>query len=154
MNKQDIINALYTFAHKRPGLEYRNYVSDWRDYLGRKAYAAESRSITKDLREARVLLRKVELSGISAEQLIDAARHNFSGRLSINQNDKGEVIIDYCTGQYWPTEYRRAVCAVLAGALWAYRRDDIPAHVENKGQYLRDKFAKEYGRGLASRWFN
>jgi hypothetical protein len=154
MGKQDIINALYTFAHKRPGLEPGNYISDWRDVEGRRAYAAESRSITKDLREARVLLRQVELSGISADQLIDAARRAFSGRLSINQNDKGEVIIDYCTGQYWPTEYRRAVCAVLASALWYHRRDDVPAHVENKGQYLRNRFAKEYGRGLASRWFN
>jgi hypothetical protein len=32
------------------------------------------------------------------------------------------VSIGYCTGQYFPTEYRRAVCAVLASALWEYTR--------------------------------
>jgi len=67
MEKQDIINALYTFAHKRPGLEPRNYISDWRDVEGRRAYNSESRAITRDLQHARVLLRQVELSSISAE---------------------------------------------------------------------------------------
>jgi hypothetical protein len=35
--------------------------------------------------------------------------------------------LDYTTGQYWPTEYRRAAAAVLASALWSYWRDCVPA---------------------------
>jgi hypothetical protein len=35
--------------------------------------------------------------------------------------------LDYCTGQYFPTEYRRAACAVLASALWSAKRDNMPA---------------------------
>ncbi len=34
-----------------------------------------------------------------------------------------KVTIEYTTGQYMPTEYRKAVCAVLASALWEYTRD-------------------------------
>jgi hypothetical protein len=39
----------------------------------------------------------------------------------------GGVSLDYCTGQYWPTEYRAAVCAVLASLLWAHAREHMPA---------------------------
>ena len=47
---QGIIDALYSFATQRPGLEFGNY-GDVR------AYRSEMRSITKDLHDARLLLR-------------------------------------------------------------------------------------------------
>jgi hypothetical protein len=93
------------------------------------------------------------------------------------------VEIDYCTGQYFPTEYRRAACAVLASALWEYTREhcsprgtererhvqhgsatNLPMSTETQwklgakwmspGDWLRAHFAREFGRGIASRWFN
>lgn len=155
MNRQKIINALYVFINQRPGLDLRNYISDWRDVEGRRAYNAESRSITKDLNTARTLLRQIELRDISfpAEKIIETAKHSFSGRLSINVDDSGNVSIDYCAGQYFPTEYRKAVCALCAALLWDAKRDDIPPTVENKGDYMRKAFIREYGRGVASVWF-
>jgi hypothetical protein len=111
--------------------------------------------------------------------------------------------IDYCTGQYFPTEYRKAVCAVLASALWAKYREGMQpsgysvscmddagnyvaatrrtfpdrnaakaylatvaesrhphanplygAKLQCKGDYLRAHFKREFGRGIASRYFS
>ena len=169
MNKATIIEALRVFVNQRPGLEYSNY-GEW------KAFSAEVRSIGKDLREALQLLRAVELRDtITAEDIVKAASSAYSGRLSIIEHE-GKVAIDYCVGQYWPTEYRRAVCAVLSACLWAYWRDqcmpnpfemygstgtwyalkigtDLPKPV-SAGTYLRTIARNEFGRGMASRWFN
>jgi hypothetical protein len=157
MNRQAIIDSLYAFINQRPGLEPGNYIRDWRDTEGRRAYNQEARSITRDLQTARLLLRQVELREISfpAEKIIEAARHSYSGRLSINvkPGTKGEIQIDYCAGQYFPTEYRKAVCALCASLLWESKRDDIPAAIENKGDYMRKAFRREFGRGIAGTWF-
>jgi hypothetical protein len=155
MNRQAIIDALYQFINQRPGLEPGNYIRDWRDTEGRRAYNQEARSITRDLQTARLLLRQIELREISfpAEKIIAAARHSYSGRLSINVAENGAVSIDYCTGQYFPTEYRKAVCALCASLLWESKRDDIPPTIENKGDYMRKAFSREFGRGIASIWF-
>ncbi len=157
MNRQAIIDALYKFISQRPGVDARNYFSDWRDVEGRRAYNSEVRSITRDLQTARLLLRQIELREISfpAEKIVEAARHSYSGRLSINvkPGTKGEIQIDYCTGQYFPTEYRKAVCALCASLLWESKRDDLPATIENKGEYMRKAFSREFGRGIASIWF-
>lgn len=42
-----------------------------------------------------------------------ALRGAFSGRLLLRESREGGVELDYCTGQYWPTEYRAAAAAVL-----------------------------------------
>ena len=147
MNKSDIIAALDQFIHQRPGLEFGNYGS-------LSGYRAEIRSITKDLQQARQLLTYVAgRDSITAARIVDATR---SGCLSIVATDSGAVRIDYCAGQYWPTEYRRAVCAVLASAIWDYWRDDCaPSPKPDKlADWLRDKARKEFGRAIASRFFN
>ena len=159
--KQKIIDALRAFAHKRPGLEYGNYGDP-------VAYRAEMRAITKDLHQARALLRYIELrASISAADIIKASKSAYSGRLTIG----ADATIDYCTGQYWPTEYRRAVCAVLAQVIWAWQRDQcLPAPTlhhnsetgetverykgQRAGDYLRASLKREFGRGMAARWFN
>ncbi len=80
---------------------------------------------------------------------------DFSGRLTITpQNDGDGFSIDYCVGQYWPTEYRRAVCAVLASAIWNRLREDLPPEIENRGDAIRKNARRELGRTLAARWFN
>lgn len=181
--KADILAALRKFARQRPGLEYGNYGDP-------VAYRAELRGITRDLKEAENLLRKIELTpSITGRDLITASRLSFSGRLKITETPDG-VTIDYCTGQYFPTEYRRAVAAICAGALWdwvrgkamppraytvagkkeystfeeasAAARGYLPAIVSieetyrglSGGDWLRRYFRREFGRGIASRWFN
>ena len=106
--------ALRAFIHQRPGLEPRNYGDV-------SSYRSEMRSITKDLHDARALLDYVEpRADITADMLREAFRSAYSGRLSW---DAERGALDYCTGQYFPTEYRKAACAVLASAIWDYLRE-------------------------------
>jgi hypothetical protein len=140
-SKESLLIALRAFVAQRPGLEFGNYGDV-------SAYRSEMRSITRDCTEARALLRYVERSGITAERIVAASLRAFSGRLNLAPSGEGWRI-DYCTGQYWPTEYRRAVCAVLASAIWYYWRDD-----ESTGESLRRNARLEFGRGIASRWFH
>lgn len=145
--KETYLAALFKFVGQRPGLDFGNYGS-------LPAYRSESRRITRQRHDFRRLAREVELaSGISAEKLVEASKSAFSGRLSfVEKGDK--VGVDYCAGQYWPTEYRAAACAVLAAALWDYYRADLPLETENKGDKLRAKFRRIFGASIASRWFN
>ena len=147
--KNEIINALYTFANKRPGLDPRDYIRSYDDSDGRSSYYAEARSITRDLTHARALLRRVELSGITAAEIITASREAFSGRLTITATDDGIVKIDYCTGQYFPTEYRKAVAAVCARALWNYWKTDA-----NDADRIRNTARREFPRAIARAYFN
>jgi hypothetical protein len=132
--KVSILAALRKFVGQRPGLDFANYGDA-------AAYRAESRSITRDLNHAKTLLRKVETaSGISGLNLIEATR---GSRLKIVETLTGHKV-EYCTGQYFPTEYRRAVAAVCAGALWDYIREtSMPAPVyfvewqNERGEYAR-----------------
>jgi hypothetical protein len=128
---------LRTFAEQRPGLEFGNYGDV-------KAYRAESRSITRDLHDARTILAACD--NLTPEQWADGFRA-FSGRLTLTDGR-----LEYCTGQYFPTEYRRAVCAVAASALWAAHRNDVTG--EKPGDQLRAKFRRIFGARLARRWFN
>lgn len=154
--KDSIIAALHAFIRQRPGLEYGNYGDA-------AAYRAEMRGITRDLNHARLLLRHVELShGITGRDMLRTAAHS---RLTIRNADSG-VTVDYITGQYFPTEYRRAVARLCAELLWAYRRDHaMPESVAapgepwrfggmSAGDWLRHWFRREYGRSLAGRYFN
>lgn len=163
LTKQQILAALDKWIRQRPGLEFGNYGNV-------SAYRSELRSIAKDLQHARILMRQVELrDSITAEDLLRAFSA-FSGRLSIKEVD-GKAQLDYCTGQYWPTEYRRAVCAVLASALWERKRQDMPSKIvkdgrdyyphcngsknlQSAGDWIRQSFKREFGRGIANRWFN
>jgi hypothetical protein len=94
------------FINQRPGLEVGNYGTD-RD--GPRAYREEQASIREQKGRAIEALRTFEGLPYDAEMLKGAMRHAFSGRLQFNE--KGEL--DYCTGQYWPTEYRAATATCL-----------------------------------------
>jgi len=150
MNKSKLIETLHAWINQRPGLEPGNYIRGWNDTEGRSAYRSESRSITKDLHQARTLLRYVELHDtITAEKIIEASRYGFSGRLTIEPSGD-DFKLSYCTGQYWPTEYRSAVCSVLCTAIFEWLRDTYP---NADGDKLRGHARRELGRPLTSRWF-
>ena len=147
MNKSAIINALSAFIRQRPGLKFC-------DYGSLSGYRAELRSITKDLKHARDLLAYVACrDSISAESFLYAS---IGKRLSIAVANDGAVSIDYCEGQYWPTEYRRAVCWLLTSVIRDYWRDECAPspRPENMGDWLRAKSRKEFGRAVAARFFN
>ena len=140
--KTQIVLALSAWVSQRPGLDYGNYGDP-------VAYRAEMRSIGKDLQHARAMINYVAWhDSITAEMILKAAGNG--GRLSIKvEGDK--VAIDYCTGQYWPTEYRPAVCRLLSSVIWYWLRDNMldPA----TGNDIRRQAARELGTSIARRWF-
>ena len=148
ISKPELIELLRVWINQRPGLEYGNYGE-------RAPYFAEMRSITGQLHDARTLLAHVENSAMTAAELLDGFGA-YSGRLQVSPTDKG-YRLDYCTGQYWPTEYRAAACAVLAAALWDYHRDDYAASAKGKesaGDAIRRNFKRVFGKRIQSQWFD
>lgn len=144
ITKQEIISLLNAWIRQRSGMDWRDY-GDGREGLA--AYRSEARRITQQGRDARMLLREVELSSITAEDLIKAFSA-YCGRLELTETEKG-YRLEYCTGQYFPTEYRAVVCAILSRALWNYHRDDYKDGIE-----LREMFKRRYGRRLSAAWFD
>lgn len=133
------IAALSQFISSRPGFDPNNY-SD------APSYRADVREAGKQLADARALLRYVELFNVPLDS--DAFRA-FGGRLSFD----GERL-DYCTGQYYPLEYRRAAAAVLASAIWKWWRDDSLLQSPPSADKLRRKARREFGRRIALNYFN
>ena len=118
MNKSTVLQALETYAKQRPGLEFENYGDV-------SAYRSESRQITKDLHNALELISAVSWrDSITGDDIVKASESAFSGRLSLIP-DGDTLRIEYCTGQYFPTEYRKAICAVLSRVLWNYWASDL-----------------------------
>ena len=136
MKKSTLLQSLTTFARQRPGLDYANYGDP-------VAYRSELRGINKSLAHFNELCSAVALrDGIKAEDIMRSAENAFCGRLSIGINGA----IDYCTGQDFPTEYRRAACAVLADCLWTFWRES--------GGNPRDEAKKNLSCGVARTYFN
>jgi hypothetical protein len=138
MEKTQILSALRAFVRQRPGLEFANYGDA-------QAYRAEVRSITKDLHHAEELIRAVDWRHIDADSILKATG---SGRLSIDSTDKG-VRVDWCTGQYWPTEYRRGVASVLASVLWNYWCEGAAT-----AEDIRSQARLSLSRAVVRRFFN
>lgn len=184
--KQAILAALDAFTAQRAGMDPGNYGS-WKDYR------AEARSVTRDLHDYRALSRYVALRDSITGDMLQAAFRAFSGRLSctvmphqyapdtcpgipcgVECDHLGApwtVRLEYVTGQYFPTEYRKAACAVLSSAIWDWTRDQCMPKgtlVHNSetgetferyngkraGDWLRDTFRKEFGRHLSARYFD
>lgn len=143
--KTTLLDALRAFIDQRPGMDPRNYGDG-------RAYRTEARAVQRDRQDALRLLSAVEgAAGISGAALRDAFRA-YAGRLSWDGTR-----LDYCTGQYFPTEYRRAACAVLASALWGYARERYQSNLhaaDSAGDWLRRYFRREFGARLARRYFS
>lgn len=151
MNKIALLETLYKFIAKRPGLDPREYCSGPRDIEGFAAYRSDSRAITRDRHDAEAMLRYIELrDSITAEDILRASKHAFSGRLTITPKGDG-FELDYCIGQYWPMEYRKATAAVLASAVWEYLRRGMNGQ---EGDKIRLAARRELGAPIARRFFH
>ncbi len=111
----EVLNALEVFINKRPCLEFGNYGE-------LKSYRAEMRSIAKDKKRAIEALAAVRRStSQDAALLADALQRSFSGRLEWHPAGEPDTFgdythkghLEYTTGQYFPTEYRKAAASVL-----------------------------------------
>lgn len=125
-NAQPAIFALVEFAAQNSGIEPRNYYDPADRLAGRRdayrqgvtAYKSECRSITEDWRRFKLVLATAADEGVSDLEVVAEAPHAFSGRLEWKGADW-----DYCTGQYFPTEYRKAAATVLEAAIRRVRRN-------------------------------
>jgi len=155
-----ILDALRAWINQRPGLEFGNYGE-------LQAYRSEQRRIAKQKQQALILLDAVEYSDADAEMLKRSFRA-FSGRLAWDGKK-----LDYCTGQYWPTEYRAAACAVLAAALWEQAHMAMPKpdgkitrthgpfttehdNIDGMtpGDWIRRHFRRRFGASIQRAWFD
>jgi hypothetical protein len=114
---------------------------------GYRAYQRELRGIQKDFRRVKELAAQAIALGIGDDAVIEAAKHAFSGRLEwkgYNWN--------YCTGQYWPTEYRKAIAAVLDAAIHAHKQ----AHASEvqKPALATVADVRAYHEATGSHWFD
>lgn len=145
--REQTLNLLESFLNQSPNLDTANYGGDIAAY--RQDYNEHCR---RPLEDGRKLLAAVRWRrGISGEDLIAASNRAFSGRLELTADS-----IHYTPGQFGDTEYRHAVCAVLAAALIDYYRGEFqPAHDGGIPfmERVRKKLRPEIGRGTVNRYF-
>lgn len=128
----ETLDKLEKFINQRPILDPADYGLGRGQTPGRKqwfedfrAFEKEKRDISKDGTRARKALAEARNLPANWEALQDAFKSAFSGRLSYTDGE-----LDYCTGQYYPTEYRKAAATVL----------------EHYNHAVRLKFAPPQGR--------
>jgi len=139
------IELLVKFVNQRPGLDFCNYGDI-------SAYRSESREITKDKHDFNELLtlalRRVDNLNAALTNLLS----NSSGRLILNNGQ-----LEYCTGQYFPTEYRPAACRALRDLIWNSYRDEKDSEgnaVYADGHKIRKAINRNLSRRVAKNYFN
>jgi len=176
--KQQLIETLDAFVNQRPGLDPRDYADGTME--GWRNYRRESASITRDMHDYYDVRNAIAWrDSITADDIIKASEHAFSGRLTITeekrptndqkrnpwryqQNDIKTVFrLSYCAGQYMPTEYRKAACAVLASAWWSATREDCPIEYnenqsfeDSPGGWMREQAKHTFRRRVQQGYMN
>lgn len=146
LTKAELCAMLARFIGQRPGLDFANY--------GDVAlYRSESRAITADMHDAHALLDAV----VARDSLTaDAMRAVLmgSGRLTLSEDGR----LDYCAGQYFPTEYRKAAARALASMLWAYWREGCANEALGDSKVnaatIRECARRAFRRRSVLRYFN
>jgi hypothetical protein len=136
--RSEILEALARFVAQRSGIDGRNYGAS------REAFMQDYRRILRDGRDARAMLRLVDLSqGLPGETLAEVLR---SGRLTWDGQR-----LEFTACQYFPTEYRAAVCRALASALWRFWGG---LGGRTSCDQIRADARRSLSPGIAKRWFN
>jgi len=140
--KEEITAALHKYIAQRSGIEWANYGGS------REAFMGDYRQILKHGKDARALI-----SFVASRELCTASDILKEGRNRLTFTVRnGSISLDYCAGQYFALEYRAAMCQLLASVAWHYFADGVTG--ENQGDQIRKKCKRQFGRGIASRWFN
>lgn len=140
----EIFQELDKWIRKNPGLDPRDYGADAN---GRMAYREEALNIRHDARRARKALREARLMKPRADVLLDSFRA-FSGRLEWKDGR-----LSYTTGQYWPTEYRKAAASVLEQYVTTSKQIDF---TENPRTFTYTTMAdvKAANKAVGGSWFS
>ena len=134
MEKITILALLTAFVKQRPGFELGNYGS-W------ASYRADYRRVNEDRKLALALIEYINHNdGITADHIIAELR----GRLTL-ENDR----LEYCTGQYFPIEYRAAVCRALISVIWDHIRNNAVWHGWD-GDKIRAAIKRLFGARCAN----
>ena len=150
------VDLLWDFVHQRPGFDLANY-GGGRD--GYKYYRQDYMSAYKDFQAFKELhFLALRRFGSYSEYCAKVGEYllNASGRLS------GRIVkdcgaIQYCTGQYFPTEYRGAACRVLVSLIWDDFRDEKKQNGEpvyKDGHAIRKAIKNALRTRNAKSWFN
>ena len=141
------IDKLIKFVNQRPGL-------DFQDYGDISAYRSESAEITRDRADFFELLSLASRRINNLDTVITEYLKSNSGRLTMDENGN----LQYCTGQYFPTEYRPACNRVLANLIWKDYSNEIesnsPNPVYKDGHEIRKAIKRNVSRRVAKNYFN
>jgi hypothetical protein len=150
-----VFEALRKFINQRPNLDAANYgchpeqlayssLNERED--ARRSMQSELRSIQKAGTRARKALREALTYEYNFPMLGRAFKSAFSGRLSWNGSE-----LEYCTGQYYPTEYRIAAAKVLE----QYCHDVRPKFTPKPGQsFTSISDIEAASQRAGSHWFD
>lgn len=135
---ESIFNAFDKWIGQRSGLDFANYGD-------RVAFMEDSRRISKQRAQARRALAQARAFEFDADAM-QKAFSAFSGRLQWKDD-----YFDYCTGQYFPTEFAIAAATVLEAYIDAVRPKHVPAP-NQPFSTIADIKAASYAAG--SHWFD
>jgi hypothetical protein len=138
-NAPSQLDALATFVAQRSGIDYANYGE-------RDAFMSDYRPILRHGKHARAMLSYLRWRTLPDDFLATVA--GTSGRLTW---DATRAEWDYCTGQYFPVEYRRAACALLSSAIERLWRTDTSAPLTRDDVVRMAR--REFGPAIARQWF-
>lgn len=160
--REEAVTIFKRWINQRAGLDPANYGChlEQAKYSSRQqqidalqSMRQEARSIQNDGKRARLALAEFASLPYDAEVLRVAMRGSFSGRLQFNE--RGEL--DYCTGQYFPTEYRKAAAAVLVEYVCAMRQRGIgipESALIQHGETITVSELKAIAKGHGSHFFD
>jgi len=100
------LRAVILFAAQNPGFEWGNYytLGDIKQSL--ESYRSDSRPVTRDWQRICGLLWQTR--HVTDADVMLASHQVYAGRLAVGFDLDRNWRVEYVTGQYFPTEYRRA----------------------------------------------
>lgn len=111
----DIYEQIRKLVNSRPGFDSGNYDTS-------ASYSADMRTAMKDRETALALLEHWFFRAYVKPETLGRYLEQSSGRLTLKDGQ-----IEYIAGQYYPTEYRRAVVCALASCLWRALQEEYMA---------------------------
>ena len=152
-----IISKLSSFVDQRPGFNLDNYFSPYENSEqrknGLKCYRNDYSEALKDKHSYYELLNLAYSlcpyihDCNNLENMIFNELKNNSGRLTLDEQNN----LQYCSGQYFPTEYRAAACRIIVSVLWDLVRKRNP---EFTGIDIRNFIRKKLRTKNSKLYFN
>jgi hypothetical protein len=134
------VEKLTKFVNQRPGL-------DFNDYGDISAYRKESAEITRDRNDYFELLSFAFSRINDLNTKLNEYLERTTGRLTVTS--AGDL--EYCTGQYFPTEYRPAANRILANLIW---ESYLEENIYEDGIAIRKAIKRRVSRRIARYYFN